>query len=150
MAANVALVLRQFFRSLWKDFKSRFQYLLDDLRRQKDIIEGHANQIHIQNYESDRRKMLEEFDLARSRRAEEKKGFVIQWIAAPKSSLDHESLCAIRQEEYDATKTWTGRWILDHEEVKAWLAPQVPKTSTLWITAMPGAGKSLQFVLPRG
>jgi hypothetical protein len=129
---------------MWNDFKSRFQHLLDDLKRQKDIVEGHANLSHIQNYESDRLKMLEEFNQARMKRVTEKKTFVLEWIGAPRSILDHESLCAVRQEEYEYTKTWTGRWILSHEDVQNWLATSVPKTSILWITAMPGAGTCSQ------
>jgi USP8 dimerisation domain len=134
-------VLRQFFRSLWKDFKSRFKHLLSDMQRQKEIIESHANQIHIQNYESDRLKIFQEFEHAQARRSEERYVFVIQWISAASVIRDHEDLCAVRQEQYDATKKKSGQWILSNEEVEAWFASQVPKASTLWINAIPGAGK---------
>ncbi|KAL6413086.1 uncharacterized protein AUP68_02584 [Ilyonectria robusta] len=136
-------MLRQFFRSLWKDFKSRFQGILDDLKRQKDIVQSHAQQLHIHNYEVDRRKIFAEFEQARLKRSAEKQAFVVQWIAAPRTILHHESLCQIRQEHYEATQRRTGQWILNHEEIKAWLAPQVPKSSFFWISAMAGAGKSV-------
>ena len=135
-------MLRQFFRSLWKDFDSRFKYLLNDLKRQKEVVESHANQIHIQNYESDRLKIFEEFEHAQARRAEERYMFVMQWISAAAVILDHEDHCAVRQEEYNATNHWTSRWILSNEEIEAWLAPQVPKSSMLWINGIPGAGMS--------
>jgi hypothetical protein len=125
---------------LWKDFKSRFQNILNDLKRQKDIVQSHANQLHIQNYEADRLKIFGEFEQTRTKRFAERKAFVVQWIAAPQVILDHESLCEVRQQQYDATQRSTSQWILDHEEVKAWLAQQVPKSSSLWITAMAGAG----------
>ncbi|KAN0113190.1 NACHT domain containing protein [Hyaloscypha variabilis] len=136
-------MLRQFFRSLWKDFDSRFKHLLNDLKRQKEVVESHANQIHIQNYESDRLKIFEEFEHAQARRAEERYMFVMQWISAAAVILDHEDHCAVRQEEYNATNHWTSRWILSNEEIEAWLAPQVPKSSMLWINGIPGAGKSV-------
>ncbi|KAM0431863.1 hypothetical protein ACHAPT_005115 [Fusarium lateritium] len=132
-------MMRQFFRSLWKDFKSRFQGILNDLKRQKDLVQSHADQVHIHNYEVDRLKIFEEFEQARMKRAAEKKAFVVQWIAAPQTILDHEYLCGIRQQHYDATHRRTGQWILDHEEVKAWMAQQVPKSSSLWITGIAGA-----------
>jgi hypothetical protein len=132
-----------FFRSLWKDFNSRFQHILDDLKRQKVIVRDHANQIHIQSYQSDRVKILEEFEHTRAQRSAEKKAFVIQWIGAPRTILDHESLCMVRQEQYDATRRWTGRWILENEEVKAWLSPLLPKSSIIWVNAVPGAGETL-------
>lgn len=136
-------MLRQFFRSLWKDFDGRFKHLLSDMKRQKDVVESHANQIHIQNYESDRLKIFEEFEHTQTRRAEERYVFVVQWISAAAVIRDHEDLCAVRQEQYDSTNKMTGRWILNNEEVEAWLAPQVPKASILWINAIPGAGKSV-------
>ena len=130
-----------FFRSLWKDFNSRFRCILNDLKRQKEIVRDHANQIHIRNYESDRLKIFEEFEYTRAQRFAERKLFVIQWVGAPKTILDYESLCQVRQEQFDATQRWTGRWILENEEIKAWLAPPVPKASTIWINAVPGAGE---------
>lgn len=137
---NSILVLRQFFRSLWKDFKSRFEGILNDLKRQKDLVQSHANQLHIHNYEVDRLKIFEQFDQVRMKRATEKKAFVVQWIAAPRTILDHEYLCDIRQQHYDATHRRTGQWILDHEEVKSWMGQQVPKSSSLWTTGIAGAG----------
>jgi hypothetical protein len=72
---------------------------------------------------------------------EEQYTFVIQWISAASVIRDHEDLCAVRQEQYDATKKKSGQWILSNEEIEAWFALQVPKASTLWINAIPGAGK---------
>ncbi|KAJ3548577.1 hypothetical protein NM208_g941 [Fusarium decemcellulare] len=136
-------MLRQFFRSLWRDFKSRFQGILNDLKRQKEIVQSHANQLHIQHYEADRLKIFEELEQAHKKRLSEKRAFVAQWIAAPQVILDHEHLCQVRQEQYDATQRRTATWILGHEEVKTWLAPPVPKSSSLWINAIAGAGKSI-------
>ncbi|KAI1657699.1 hypothetical protein F4813DRAFT_389436 [Daldinia decipiens] len=59
-------MIKLFFRSLWKDFNSRFQHIISDLQRLKALIESHANQIHIWNYESDRVKIREEFEQTRA------------------------------------------------------------------------------------
>ncbi|KAI1204789.1 uncharacterized protein F4807DRAFT_454388 [Annulohypoxylon truncatum] len=139
--------IRTFFRSLWKDFNSRFQHILGDLKRQKALVESHANHIHIQNYESDRIKTQEEYNQARAHRASEKKIFVTQWIAASTFILDHESLFSVREEQFHATNRRTARWILEHNEVKAWIAPQVPKSSILWLSGIAGLGDVLTSVI---
>ncbi|KAI1128502.1 hypothetical protein F5Y10DRAFT_292051 [Nemania abortiva] len=136
-------MLQQFFRSLWKDFNSRFRSILNDLKGQKDLLESHATQIHIQRYEADRLKIFEEFEQVQAMRASQKKSFVVQWIAACNAIQDHESLCAIRREEHIATNSWPGLWIIYHGDVEAWLAKGIPKASILWITAIPGAGKTM-------
>lgn len=136
-------VIKLFFRSLWKDFNSRFQHIISDLQRQKALIESHANQIHICNYESDRVKIREEFEQARASRAAEKKAYVLQWIMAPKTVLDHESLCSVRREQLDITGQQTAQWILKNNEVEAWLASQVPKSSTVWLSGIAGAGNCI-------
>jgi len=135
-------VLRIVFRSLWKDFNSRFRHIINDLKWQKQLVGDHANQIHIQNYESDRLKLFEEFEQAREERSAQRKAFIIHWIGAPKTILDHESLCQVRQEFYDATQRSTAQWILENEDVKAWLSRPVPKSSTIWMNAVPGAGET--------
>ncbi|RBA15873.1 hypothetical protein FPRO05_12094 [Fusarium proliferatum] len=136
-------MLKQFFRSLWKDFKTRFQSILDDLKRQKELVESHANRYHIHNYENDRLKMLAEFKEASVKRSAERKAFVSQWIAAPQAIIDHEHICETLRESSEATQRPMGQWILNHEDVKSWLDKTVPKSSTIWVTAIAGAGKTV-------
>ncbi|XDG08565.1 hypothetical protein ABKA04_008180 [Annulohypoxylon sp. FPYF3050] len=135
--------IRTFFKSLWKDFNSRFQHILGDLKRQKALVESHANHIHIQNYESDRLQIREEFEQDRARRFSEWKAYVMQWIAASRFILDHEALCSIREEQFKDTNRRTAQWVLQHDELKAWIASQVPKSSILWLSGIAGVGKSI-------
>ncbi|OQU97597.1 NACHT domain-containing protein [Cladophialophora immunda] len=135
--------LRQLFRSLWKDFKSRFQHLISDLQRQKGLVESHANQLHIQQYEEDRLRIFAEFEQAQKTRSEQRFTSVMQWISAAPVIQDHEHFCGIREGQFKDTGKRPGRWILNHPEVQAWLSPQVPKSSILWVLAIPGAGKSI-------
>ncbi|KAF3057116.1 Vegetative incompatibility protein HET-E-1 [Daldinia childiae] len=136
-------MIRLFFRSLWKDFNGRFHHIISDLKRQKALVESYATQIHIQNYEYDRRKTQEEFEQAQAHRTSEKKAYIMQWMMAPKSLLDHEFLCSVRKEQLDVTNRQTAHWILQHNEIEAWVAPQVPKSSIIWLSGIPGAGKSV-------
>ncbi|KAF5532222.1 C2H2 C2HC zinc finger [Fusarium mexicanum] len=136
-------MLKQFFRSLWKDFKTRFQSILEDLKRQKELVESHANRYHIHNYENDRLKMLAEFKEASVKRSAERKAFVSQWIAAPQTIIDHEHVCETLRENSKATQRPMGQWILNHEDLKSWLDKAVPKSSTIWVTSIAGAGKTV-------
>lgn len=141
----MVIVLGQFFRSLWKNFNSRFKHILNDLKEQKAIVEGHANQLHIQHYESDRLEDQQKFEQAEKRRAVENQLYVVEWIQACHPMDDHEAMIKIRESQHDLTNKYPGTWILQNQEVKNWLAPSVPKESTLWINAIPGAGTQIAF-----
>ena len=144
LTITVNAVLKHLFHSLWKDFKSRFNHLISDLQQQKSNLESHVNQIHIQRYELDRVKMLQEFEEAQAKRAVDKYLFVQGWIRAESCTEHHEDNVLVRQEQQTATGQQPGVWILDNEYVRAWLMPGVPRASFLWITAIPGAGEMPQ------
>ena len=63
---------------------------------------------------------------------------VKQWLAAGQQTKDdHASYGQIRRE-----LPKTAQWILEHEAVKKWMAPDAPATPNLWINGIPGAGMS--------
>ncbi|KAK8867413.1 C2H2 domain-containing protein [Apiospora arundinis] len=137
-------LLQTFFRSLWKDFNAKFQHILNDLKRLKELVRDSADQLHIQHYEADRLRLLDEIEQAQKSRSVERQVFVTKWIEAPETDSDHEHFQSVREEERKATRREMGQWILDHSDVADWLAPQqIPKASALWINAVPGAGKSV-------
>jgi hypothetical protein len=127
---------RQVFRSVWKDFKTRFQNILDRLRRHREVIESQANLLHFQQYQLDRAKMLE--DLRRSENERRQKNYkeALEWISGADTHLDHESACAARS-EYPGS----GRWILKHSKQQNWKEADEPVSSILWLNGIPGAGK---------
>lgn len=134
-------MLHIFFRSLWRDFRSRFQHILNDLAKHKDLVESHANQIHIRNYASDRARIFQEFERISKHTADEKYQYVLHWLNAPAAVGIHEDLVTMRNDFFKATNVKTGQWIIHDEKVKSWLNLDVPKTSTIWIQGIPGAGK---------
>lgn len=140
---NAIQVIRNFFRSLWKDFNTRFQHIIADLKRLKELVRDYADQFHIQTYEADRLRLLNDVEEAQESRRREKKVFVNRWIEAPETAPDHEYYQSVRQEQYIATNRNTAEWILQHADVKPWLSSRVPKSSVLWIHAIAGAGKSV-------
>ncbi|KAL1850978.1 hypothetical protein Daus18300_012712 [Diaporthe australafricana] len=136
-------MLHTFFRSMWKDFRSRFQHILDDLAQHKSLVESHANQIHIRQYASDRTRIFQEFERISARTAEEKYEHVLRWLNAPFTGEIQEDLATMRNDFFEATNIQTGQWIITNEKVKNWLDLDVPKTSIIWVHGIPGAGKSV-------
>ncbi|KAK0747368.1 hypothetical protein B0T21DRAFT_406003 [Apiosordaria backusii] len=131
------------FRSLWNDFKSRFNALLSDLLKQRSLLDSHVNQIHIQHYEQDRIKFLDELAEKKKMRDSEKYLAVHQWIQAPNCTQDHEEHQHVRKTHYTDTNHEPGLWVLDIADVQTWLTTFAPRTPFLWIYAIPGAGKSV-------
>ncbi|TLD33782.1 hypothetical protein PspLS_00694 [Pyricularia sp. CBS 133598] len=133
------VVAKQIFRSVWNNFRSRFQHKIDDLQRLKELVDRLAAQLHISHYEADRVSMEIYWAKLFAELAESRK----RWINAPVVIGDHEEQIRVREELEKATKKRMGRWILDHKEVQSWLGPDVPRSSIVWIHGVPGAGKSV-------
>ena len=129
-------VWRQVFRSVWKDFKTRFQNILDRLRRHREVIESQANLLHFQQYQLDRAKRLEDLHRSENERRQKNYKEALEWISGADTNLDHESACAARS-EYPGS----GRWILKHSKLQNWKEANEPVSSILWLNGIPGAGK---------
>ena len=129
---------RQIFRSVWKDFNSRFEHILQDLRRHKDLIESQATALHFQQYQVDRQMFFEKLNHLET--AERKRNYseVLQWFLGANALLDHEDICKVRQEFPNS-----GAWLLKHPDYSSWKEDSVPRVSTLWLSGIPGAGKTV-------
>lgn len=145
-------VWRQVFRSVWSDFKTRFNSILESLRRHKELIRSKAAALHyeqyqhdsqetmrhIQQYEQDREIMIEKLEILEAAESSRKYNEVIEWIAGAPTHLDHEAFCAAR-EDYKGS----GDWILKQEKVQNWREEDIPVSSILWLNGIPGAGKTI-------
>lgn len=133
---HAAAGLKQFFKPLWKDFRSKFGHLLADLARHKVTIESHAQQMHIQQYMTDREEIFRCFE--EIKRGEDRKKYLLvrEWLDATDPEADHENALKVRQ---DFPKS--GMWIFDNKNVRDWRLASPPKSSILWISGKPGAGE---------
>jgi hypothetical protein len=132
------VVVKQLWRSAWKDFQTRFKRLLEGLGRHREIIQSQANLLHFQQYQMDRRKFIEDLVKREQTEQEEKYIAVRKWISGAESSLDHEDACSAWRKY-----TGTGKWILKTEHIRNWRDAQPPRDSSLWINGIPGAGKTV-------
>jgi hypothetical protein len=117
---------------VWKDFKTRFQSILDRLRRHRECIESQANLLHFQQYQRDREKLLDDVDRSENDRLLKNYREVLEWISGADTNLDHEAACNARN-EYSGS----GHWILEHPKIQNW---KEADASILWLNGIPGAG----------
>lgn len=152
-SADLPQVWRQIFRSLWKNFESRFRSILQALSRHRELIAEQAGLLHhqqyrhdmqamlrhIQQYQHDREKSIENDQAREEADAQRKRREVLQWFSAAET-------IRFDQENYSATRrqySGTGDWILENEKVKNWIEEDTPISSILWMSGKPGAGMSV-------
>ncbi|RYN16465.1 hypothetical protein AA0112_g12495 [Alternaria arborescens] len=129
----------RFFKSMWKNFHTKFDGILSSLRRHKDIVECRATLVQYRLYQddvADFKAKLEE-NVAR----EETKNLMVvkEWLSVGElPQLDHASYCKIRADYATTTK-----WISQHKTVKHWIHADVPKSPVVWMYGIPGAGKTI-------
>jgi hypothetical protein len=129
-------VWTKLFRSVWKDFDTKFGGILKSLGRHKDLVECSANVAQYRRYREDMLELKSGLDKTISAEKEKKKLAVKEWLAVDgQQESDHENFCQVRQE--CAT---TARWILRHGSIEHWMQSDVPDTPTIWMNGIPGAG----------
>ena len=126
---------RQIFKSVWKDFKTRFQHILDRLRGHRSLIESQATLLHFQQYQADRIRLLDELDRSEEDRLHRQYKEVLEWVSGADFGKDHESACGVRSEH-----PASGRWILKNSKLQNWREADPPNSSLLWLKGIPGAG----------
>ena len=131
------------FESLWRTFKSRFETILESLRRHRDLIDREAAAIDITQAKEWRAQQMRDIRQWRAERAEyleksEKDRLTTQvreavaWLGA-RDEQDNEL-----NRVSDACDS--KHWALEDPKVLLWL-DQSRYHSTLWLNGKPGAGK---------
>ncbi|KAK8040668.1 hypothetical protein PG991_000456 [Apiospora marii] len=123
-------------------FKQRkFRQILDQLQRHRTLLDSQALQVHIQSlhtYRHDREVLLDQE--YRQRVDETQRHFLslMNWISPAESHVDHEQLLSLRE-----CYPGTGDWVLDKPHMKSWIESSIPRSSSLWLYGIPGAGKTV-------
>jgi Sec-independent protein translocase protein TatA len=125
------------FKSMWKDFDTKFSGILKSLGRHKDLVECRATVSQYRRYQEDMTELKSKLEETISAEKEKKKLAVKEWLAVDGQwERDHESFCQVRKE-----CPTTAKWILKHDSVEHWMQIDAPDTPVLWMNAIPGAGK---------
>lgn len=131
------------FDSLWRAFSSRFETILESLRRHQDLIDREAAAIDITQAKEWRAQQMKEIRQWRTERAEH----------LDKSEKDRLAAClrdavawfgARDEQENELSRLseacTSKHWALEDPKVLLWL-DQSRHNSILWLNGKPGAGK---------
>lgn len=148
-------VWRQLFRSAWNDFKARFDGILDNFSRHRKLIESQFLLLQANLYKTDAAtltskldELLKDLAAAKSsiekdemRRKTERLSAIQEWIGGSHPGVIHEMLLNVRN-DYPRT----GKWVETYATVSSWINDDLPRSSTLWMHGIPGAGKFLRHL----
>ena len=143
------------FDSLWKTFNLRFQGILENLRKHRDLIDAEANAISIVEAKAWRSTQLDhirrlrvdranEIDKAERERLASQTREAVAWFGANEGQED------IFAKISDACDSSDGHWIFKESIINSWLGQGGRDDSVIWLNGKPGAGESrLSFAIHR-
>ena len=134
------------FDSLWKTFNPRFQGILENLRKHRDLIDQEANALNIAEAKAWRTKQLEQIRQWRVERAEDLERVeherivsqtreAVAWFG---EAQDQEDLLLKLSRACDGNHD---HWILKEPTIMSWLEP-AQTHAFVWLNGKPGAGES--------
>ncbi|KAI9855169.1 MAG: hypothetical protein M1813_000528 [Trichoglossum hirsutum] len=125
------------FDSLWKSFGHRFDGILADLTRHKDLVDREALSIGLVEAQAARKKALEGLNKEEKKRRATELREVLTWLAVDRQDWedDLDRIAAKRQ-------PGTCDWFINHSKVRSWVSGEATKP-ILWLTGIPGSGKSI-------
>ena len=135
------------FLSLWKDFKSRFNSIVESLKKQRDFVDREAISIDIAESKESRNKAQEDIKQRQRRDMEnldhaEKNTRIshlqhsVAWLNVDET-LQEAELERISSRRHGTTC----EWVKKEPRIKAWLKDDA-QHMLLWLNGKPGAGTS--------
>ncbi|KAF1956409.1 hypothetical protein CC80DRAFT_446319 [Byssothecium circinans] len=129
---------KQLFHAVWRNFSTEFDGILLNMREHRLLIETQANIVQfseiIRSQETANR-TLESQQQTELRRQRDR---VNQWLSAAKYEADQEQYSMARH-----AYPGTGQWLLKTNRFHSWFDPDFCSNELLWLTGIPGAGKTI-------
>ncbi|KAL7267231.1 hypothetical protein RUND412_010191 [Rhizina undulata] len=123
------------FLSLWTTFDDRFQNILQNISKHKELIENEAKAAEIMEAQLAREKALGEYKDNRGERERKQSREVISWLSPCTFEIDLERLRERRHAE-------TGGWLSTVPEVKDWFN-DASEERLIWLHGIPGSASLL-------
>ncbi|GIZ46852.1 hypothetical protein CKM354_000996100 [Cercospora kikuchii] len=143
---------KQLYSSTWKEFEGRLSNCVAVIASHKELVEAQAKAVDAQ--ESRQSRIDTRDDLAhllehaghaeetfRQHNAEQlvrRRIHVQTWLDACDTETDQD-----HRHETRTTFGATGKWLLDSAKYRAWCESEFDYAPLLWVTGIPGAGKSV-------
>ena len=135
------------FRVAWNDCASKLQELEQEMTENRDRVEKAALAEHIGEAKKSRveqkhvnRELIEAQEFSRQKD-------INSWLAPQSYDTDYyvQDLMSAKKSLHPGTC----KWVLKRKEFEIWAKGDDSRGSFLWISARPGAGKTVLFVLDR-
>ncbi len=109
--------------------------IVGSLQYRKNLVESQAHLLEIRAAQTGRAAAEAQFEEMARQKEKEKSIAVATWLDGAKSHLDEEDAKDERKAFLES-----GRWLLVHPSVKAWLDFRSEDKPLVWIRGIPGAG----------
>ncbi len=123
-----------FFTSLWKDFASRFNGILERLARHRDLVDREASSLDIAEARTWRIQAQEDIEKREKLRFGCQLQDTITWLAV-EDRLQEDELYRLAQRCQEGTC----KWVLINPRLITWLGENDDEP-VLWLQGIPGAG----------
>ncbi|OAL38779.1 hypothetical protein AYO20_01985 [Fonsecaea nubica] len=131
---------RPAFRVTCRAFDDMFGDIVTNLERSKELFYSSASIAHYQAAQEARQQIEVIFKTQQETVRIEKRTYVHGWLSPPEHRERHEQLCELRS-EYPQT----AQWIFEEPCWKNWLNNEEQSGRILWVSGIPGAGKTVIF-----
>ncbi|PGH01881.1 hypothetical protein AJ80_08953 [Polytolypa hystricis UAMH7299] len=128
----------QLFSASWRDFAPSIEQIKQKIARNRRLIESPFS---VAEFEANQIRQLDSmysFERDKADQAVRRRATVMQWL-----SPFH---CEAEQDKHRKTRSVgkdPGRWLLDDTRFKEWFSPNCCSTPLLWLSGIPGAGKTI-------
>ncbi|KAK4195589.1 hypothetical protein QBC40DRAFT_288802 [Triangularia verruculosa] len=129
-------VWKQIFQAAWRGFLPKISFIKENMARHRRLLENGATLAQLEEVNNFRRNVEREFEIQRRSELDRQRHAIITWLNPAPPSL----------EKYRYARAWcpgAGKWLLESQRFKDWFDPDFCRNPLLWITGIPGAGKSV-------
>ncbi|KAL4886207.1 hypothetical protein BJY04DRAFT_213739 [Aspergillus karnatakaensis] len=130
-------VWKQLFHATWKSLSIKLSRIVDSFQSHRMLLESQANLVQFAEY---RRSASDAEERYRRRQEDEKNNHrrvVRAWLGAADAASDHETYI-----KYHRSHPESGNWLLNDRLIRTWCDSTLTSTPFLWMTGIPGAGKT--------
>lgn len=131
---------RQLFRASWNDFRTRFQGILENLRRHRDLLENQASLVNFEAIQAARIAAENSTRAIEEALVKQQLISVRDWLCSAKVFNDQERYTEIRSHSANY-----GQWLLKCRQMISWMDPASSAIPLFWLHGIPGAGESIRF-----
>ncbi|KAK4159591.1 hypothetical protein QBC43DRAFT_326945 [Cladorrhinum sp. PSN259] len=127
---------KQLFQAVWRSFIPKIEFIKDNMAHHTRLLNQGIGFVQLEELSIIRREAQQRFEIQREEGVERRRRDAISWLNPYPSQLgkhqDARRLCPD-----------TGSWLFKSDRFQGWFDPTFCRYPLLWITGIPGAGKSV-------